>query len=303
MGPGQHGWYVETAGPHGGVDSSEVQTFTAVAPNELTTSTPVIAGVATAGQTLVAGPGAWGPDGVRLDYRWYADGTAIPGATGTELVLGPDRVGARITVSVTGTLSGYVSATRVSAPTERVSAGEIVAGTPVISGQPGLGRTLTADPGTWGPEGVQLDYRWYADGAAIPGATGTAVLLGTDQVGTRITVRVTGTMAGYTSVTTPSAPTAPVAAGELAGKDPRITGKPRVGALLRARGDHWRPAPVSVRYQWTVAGTAIRSADSPTLRVRKAYIGKRLRLTVTASKPGYRTVVASSPSTAKVRQR
>jgi hypothetical protein len=206
---GAHGWYVQTTGPHGGIDSSVVQTFTALAPGDLTTATPVIAGV------------------------------------------------------------------------------------------PSVGGTLVANAGTWGPAGVQLGYQWYADGKPIAGATGTTLNLGTGQVGKRIAVRVTGTLAGHDSATTTSAPTPAVAPGRLSGKAPRITGKAKVGALLRATKVRWSPAPVTVRYQWYVGSTAMKGAHSSTLWVGKALIGKRLKLRVTASKPGDRTDVATSPSTGK----
>jgi hypothetical protein len=150
---------------------------------------------------------------------------------------------------------------------------------------------------------VVLGYQWYADGRAIAGATGTTISLGAGQVGKRITVRVTGTLAGHAASVMTSAPTAPVTAGRLAGKAPRITGKAKVGALLKATRVRWSPAPVTVRYQWYAGSRAIKGARSSTLRVGKALVGKRLKVRVTASKPGYRTDVATSPSTGKVTRR
>ncbi|WP_425437718.1 metallophosphoesterase [Mumia flava] len=298
---GEHGWYVRVSGPYGGVHDSEVHTFTATAAGELTAATPVVAGTVAVGSTLVANAGEWGPDGVELSYRWYADGAAIAGADDDELALGAALVGRRITVEVTGALDGYASVSRTSEPTPPVARGTLVAGTPRITGSAALGRTLTVHPGTWRPAGVRLGYQWYANGRAIRGRTGTRLALGPALVGKRITVRVTATLHGYVRSAVTSAAAGPVAPGRLVGPRPRIAGKPRVGNRVRAANVRWRPAPVRIRYQWLAGKKVIRGADGPSLRVRKGLLGKRLRLRVTVSKPGYRTVEVRSARSARVR--
>ena len=97
---------------------------------------------------------------------------------------------------------GLRTEAKTSAPTSPVAAGAIEAGTPVVTGVAGLGRTLVADPGTWGPDGVALGYQWYAGSSPIAGATRSTLALGANRVGKRITVRVTGTLPGYTATTT-----------------------------------------------------------------------------------------------------
>lgn len=81
--------------------------------------------------------------------------------------------------------------------------------TPVISGDPSVGKTLTVDPGTWTPYDTYLEYQWYADEAPIAGATGSTLKLSGKQKGSLITVTVTG-WSGGTSHTMTSDPTAPV---------------------------------------------------------------------------------------------
>lgn len=53
-------------------------------------------------------------EGVSLAYQWFADGTAVAGATGQAYVPGPDDLGARLTVRVTASMDGLVSRTAVS---------------------------------------------------------------------------------------------------------------------------------------------------------------------------------------------
>lgn len=78
---------------------------------------------------------------------------------------------------------------------------------PTISGTAKVGQRLTADPGTW-TTGTALAYQWYRSGSLIPGATGKTYTPGKADRQRTLTVAVTGTKAGYTSVTRTSAPTA-----------------------------------------------------------------------------------------------
>ena len=81
---------------------------------------PTIKGKAVVGRKLTAKPGAWAPSGVKLKYQWYANGRKIAGATKTTYTVRRAVVGKRITVKVTGSKSGYHSASATSARTARV---------------------------------------------------------------------------------------------------------------------------------------------------------------------------------------
>lgn len=82
-------------------------------------------------------------------------------------------------------------------------------GKPTISGTAVVGKKLTARPGTWTP-GATLSYQWYAGGTKIVGATKSTYLLKSAQVGSRITVKVTGKKIGYRAATATSRATAVV---------------------------------------------------------------------------------------------
>jgi len=92
-----------------------------VATGTLTAATPTISGSAKIGSTLTAKPGTWGPSPVTLKYQWRANGVAISGATAASYKVGSLLLGSKITVSVTGTKTGYTSTVRTSAATASVT--------------------------------------------------------------------------------------------------------------------------------------------------------------------------------------
>ncbi|MGW4643773.1 N-acetylmuramoyl-L-alanine amidase [Sphaerisporangium sp. NPDC004334] len=81
---------------------------------------PAVTGAAKVGRTLTASPGTWTPSPDKVAYRWLRDGVPVRGATGHAYHLtGHDR-GARISVRVTVSATGYNPATATSAPTAKV---------------------------------------------------------------------------------------------------------------------------------------------------------------------------------------
>jgi len=86
----------------------------------LMTTAPRIAGSARVGETLTARVGTWS-SGTSFSYAWFADGKRISGATGSTYRPGAAQVGKRITVAVTGRLSGYTTVPRSSGATSAVT--------------------------------------------------------------------------------------------------------------------------------------------------------------------------------------
>ena len=81
--------------------------------------TPTITGTPRTTATLTAVTGAW-DTGTTFTYQWFANGSAIVGAETSTYRPTPDVVGAAITVRVIGSLPGYASTPRTSAPTGAV---------------------------------------------------------------------------------------------------------------------------------------------------------------------------------------
>ncbi|RFA11496.1 hypothetical protein B7R21_12365 [Subtercola boreus] len=82
---------------------------------------PQIMGAAKVGSTMFAVTPGWQPAPVGLTFQWIRNGVAIPGATGTYYKPVAQDLGARITLNVSGTKSGYVRASRTSLPTRPVT--------------------------------------------------------------------------------------------------------------------------------------------------------------------------------------
>lgn len=120
----------------------------------------------------------------------------------------------------------------------------LTAAVPTISGTARVGHTLTASPGSW-THGAAFGYQWYANGASLGGGN-TLKLSGAHQ-GKTITVRVTGSLAGYVPVTVSSRPTSTIAAATPPAVTPPTP-----------------PAPSAPRYSGTV---------SPGAFCAKAYSG------------------------------
>lgn len=173
------------------------------------------------------------------------------------------------------------------------ASGAITPGTPTITGSTVVGQTLTAQPGTWAPDPVELSYQWLADGIAIDGATGLTLPLTDAQAGKTITVTVAGSRPGYTSAFATSAPVGPVTA-EVVPQTPTIAGAAVAGATLTAQPGTWLPTDAALTYQWSAAGTAIAGATAVTFVPGDAEFGKTITVTVTGSKAGYTPASATS---------
>jgi peptidoglycan hydrolase-like protein with peptidoglycan-binding domain len=182
---------------------------TAKVENIILTSTPTpkITGTAVVGQTLKVTTGTWAPAPVTLAYQWSRGGTAIKGATASSYAVQAADVGARLTVTVTGTKKGYTAAATTSTATDAVAKGTITGKTPTIGGTRDVGRTLTSHPGSWSPSGLKFSYQWYRDGKAIGGATAVKYKLTKSDKGKKVSVQITGTKDGYETLAKRSANT------------------------------------------------------------------------------------------------
>ena len=165
----------------------------------LTPFKPSISGKGTVGATLTAHAPAWGPVPVALSYQWLSDGEDIAGATALTYKVAAADAGKLITFELTGSKAGYKTSSKVSAP---IAIGNVFTATPTpkISGTVKVGKKLTAKAGTWGPAPVTLKYQWKLNGKSITGATKSTYTLKKAQKGKSITVTVTGSKSGYTSV-------------------------------------------------------------------------------------------------------
>lgn len=71
---------------------------------------------------------------------------------------------------------------------------------PSVSGSAVVGGTLTVSPGAW-PKGTAFRYQWLRGGQVISGATKASYVVAPVDAGVGISVKVTGSLAGYTDAT------------------------------------------------------------------------------------------------------
>ena len=265
-----------------------------------TVPTPTISGSAYAGATLTANVGTWVPAASGLAYQWYRNGAAISGATRSTYKLTSSDSAKKITVKVTGSAAGYVSASKTSASLT-LSKFFTSTGTAAISGTVKVGSTVKASVGTWSPTPTSYSYQWYSDGVAISGATKSSYTISSSAVGKKLTVKVTGKRSGYASTPkTSSAKT--VANGTFAtAPTPKVTGTLKVGSTIAVSRGTWSPTPSSYAYQWYRSGSAISGATASTYKLTSSDKGKQMSVKVTAKKTGYTSTSKTSAKTTAVK--
>ena len=170
---------------------------TAAVPQGLAGATPTISGTAKVGATLTAKPGTWTPAKVALSYQWYRNGTAVKGATKSTYAVAAADLDGKLTVRVTGTLTGHDPVSRTSSASAKVAKGTLSTKTPKITGTRKSGHWITVDAGNWGPGAVPLTYQWYRGSTLVKGGTKTRYKLTSKDKGKKVSVVVRGTKAGY----------------------------------------------------------------------------------------------------------
>ena len=262
---------------------------------------PQVVGEAAFRQRLTVGDLDWGSSEVRFRYQWLRDGAALPGATHRSYRLGLDDLDRRIAVTVTGRLAGFDPATQTSAPVGPVRKAALAAvGRPKLTGVPRYYEWLTVpDPG-WGPRPVVLTYRWFRDGTPVGGVAGPRYQLHGRDIGHRITVQVTGSKEGFSTLERVTKSTKPIKEGRLdPSPAPAIAGTPVVDGYLTASTGTWGPAPASFTWQWLRDGEPIKGATGSSYRMTVGDLDHRLRVRVVAESeffaPSTRTSTASEP--------
>jgi hypothetical protein len=249
------------------------------------TPTPEMTGTLKVGKTLTANTGTW-DDGVEFSYQWYIDNDAVDGATEETFVLPAAAVDLLVFVEVTGSKLGYNPSVQAS------EAGTVALGTlvktpvPTLSGTFKVGQRLTANEKTWDDD-VTFEYQWLASGKVIADATEKTFTLTAAQLGKTITVKVTGSLEGYVSVTKASVASAKVAVGAMTVfATPTIVGAVKAGKAVTAAPGVW-VAGAKFTYVWLLDGKAIKGAKAAKLTIAKTAKGHKLSVSVTATATGY----------------
>ncbi|MBD3942551.1 hypothetical protein IF188_12670 [Microbacterium sp. NEAU-LLC] len=253
-----------------------------------TVGTPKVTGTYTVGETLTATAGTW-TSSTSFAFQWLRDGNPISGATASSYKLTSSDNAKVVTVQVTGTKAGYPTVVRTSATSVKT----VTAATPKVSGTLAVGQKLTATTGTW-TSGTTLAYQWLRNGKAITGATKSTYSLTSTDVGTAISVKVTGTQPGFATISKTSSATLKVQTAPR----PTVSGSMVVGTTLTAKPGTWTTG-ATLSYRWLRDGTAITGATKSTYTLTSGDSGRLITVRVTGTKSGYATIAQISANTTR----
>ena len=248
-------------------------------------------------------------------YQWFRGTHSIFGADAASYTsIGAD-VGSQLSVRVTESEFGLAPQYSTAFVSGNVTAGAPASNTgtqPSLAqaGNQFIGTVLSANPGVWNASGLTFKYRWFANGATIPNATGRTYTLTAANVqsNAQITFQVLAARPGY-------ADSAPVASSNAATgilhTAPVATTKPTITYKISGSQEtatvktgKWSVAGVTLGYSWTAPNGAVTTGASTTFV--KGTMGAQPRLAmITASKAGYvsgSTSIVASKGTQAVQQ-
>jgi hypothetical protein len=247
------------------------------------TPAPTISGRLSVGERLTADPGQW-ELGTTLSYSWFRGTSKISGETGSTYDLTELDLGAEVSVKVTATKLGYRTTTTQSEQVRVVEGTLLSPDESTIEIEVAVGKTLTLESGEW-EDGVSLSYQWLRNGQAIAGATSDSYTLTGDDFEQQISVSVTGSKSGYTSVTVITASVLGSAGSLTLTPTPQISGNLSVGETVSVRTGEW-DAGVTFQYQWIRDEQTIAGATSSTYTLTSADFDSYIYVMVTGSKAG-----------------
>jgi hypothetical protein len=264
---------------------------------------PSISGIADAGQTLTADPGTWSGSEAQIDYQWEScsptggECQAIVGAVQSEYQLGTGDIETTLRVRI-GASDAQGSVTALSIPTAVIgSTASTLFNTfaPSVSGATRVGRTLTANPGSWtGEEPIEYAYQWQRcnenddECEDIAGATATSYLLGSEDVGMTVQAIITLSDANGSSARIVGTTQPVIAEGAPAIEQaPSISGSALERQNLVAVAGTWASElPLVYSYQWERCDeqcSPIAGATESSYTLSSADVGSTVRLLMTAT--------------------
>lgn len=137
----------------------------------------------------------WEP-GVTISYQWQLNGVDLPGQTALTYKVASSEFAETLTLRVLLQKSGRQATVVDSNESGVLGRLFTKSPTPAISGTVTKGKTIKVSSGTW-DSGTAKTYQWLRNSQPILGATSSSYRVGSFDVGAQLSVRVTGTKAGY----------------------------------------------------------------------------------------------------------
>jgi subtilisin family serine protease len=248
---------------------------------------PTISGEAAVGETLTTVTGPW-DEGTSFSYQWLRNGVLIPNETKAVLVLTEFDLGTQISVTLTGINAGS-TAIRTSRPTVPVKKGNLNLGSaPLLLGQAIVGSTLKVDTSAF-PSNLSLTYTWFVDGQVAASIGASEFPLTAALLGKKISVKVQASRQAYNSSEWLIASAGPVSQGIFKIKTtPVLQGELRADSNLEVIAGNWDDG-VIFNYAWFIDGVSVDNESEAKFVIPRDAIGKQVSVTVTVTKPGYKS--------------
>lgn len=249
---------------------------------------PTITGAAGIGSTFTANPGSW-TDGTKLSYQWLRNGKPIAKATAKAYTSSKADLNQVLQVRVTGSKPGYTSVVKTSASKRPVTGKFTGVSTPVISGTARVGSKISVTvPSPWVPADA-LKYQWLRNGKPIKGATAKTYTTVAADLKQKVSVKVTASKTGYTTVARTSS-TKTIGYGILKEGTLRYVGSKKVGTTVKVQPVGWG-AGNTYSYQWKRDGNTIKGATKSVYKLQRADRGRAISVTMTVKRSGFITII------------
>ena len=288
------------------------------AANTLATGGPGITGTVWGGEMLTATTDQIededGLMGAIFTYQWLVNDVEISDATDSTytLVATDERKPMSVRVTFTDDAGNNESLTSNAVVAARLNS--IATGAPAISGTAQVGQMLTASTSdisdSDGLDNANFTYQWISnDGTEdsdIQDATGSTYIVGADDEGRTIKVRVSfaddrGSLETLTSTATAAVTARPNSAATGA---PAISGTAQVGQMLTAStsdiSDNDGLGNANFTYQWLADDTDITDATGSTYTLAAADEGKTVKVRVSFTDDRGHQETLTSTATAAV---
>ncbi len=268
------------------------------------------------------------PGAAQFTFQWLRDGKAIKKATAARYTPVLADKGKRLSVKVTVKQAGYLATTTTTKTGAKTALGQftIQAGLePTVTKGAWPSRKLTAslDKSKVAESGYTISWQWYRDDTKRKGKTKSTYTPVTADRGAHVWVSATLKKKGYASrtlrMTLPQSPGyRDWLYGEWSNAEALFSGDVKVGSTVTYSPGGQRYTvhgaidasnvvgrytltPEQVEsYQWYRDGKKIKGATNTAYTITAADRGKRLKLVVTSSYPGYIGFTRSSRETGRV---
>ena len=255
----------------------------------------------------------WLPTPTSYGYEWRVQGIEGDEAedtlvsTDASFVVPASLLGEVIYGTIIAKRAGYTDDYRWAGETQPVAGPALTATKPVVSGTAKIGSTLKASAPVWNETGVTTSYRWYATypgttyAYSIPGAVKSSYKVTGTWAGYKISVKVTGKKANFSTTTVASALTKTVPYLKVTAATPKLSGTFEVGKTVKASAGSWKPSGMKFFYVWNFNGKPYAETVKGSFTLPKAAKGKKVTVTVSGYKAGYEYKYKTSKSSSKVK--